>query len=543
MIRSLLTIAFGILLGGLGLVGGIVLTHRTAAAPGATKPEEAAGKKAEEDVLPPQTLKSIGVEIGEAKLETFTRAVRVQALITDRPLNLRPVVTQIGGIVTKVEVQTGRRVEAGQVLIQLARDPIPRPTLELTGDALAPVNEHVHAAAGAIRLAQSQVSVAEQELARIRPFIENRTIPRKTEIDLKYDLAKAQQQVANARTELKLHGLTDAEIAAVSRGESPPASRLLWRRALEMNDLWSARAQALFDALPARQRKLPWTIAALGELSAAGLISDAFVGATKQTPAVARHFVEVSGLLLAGMPMETIVLLAESGALEPRVELRAPVDGPPDWDVDTILVREGQRVAMGDEVMRLHDARRMWLRLEPIGQEIHDVFAAMASKTPFDATSLVPGSGPRLEGLHIARLGTREAASSRGGIAYAVARNTAQASGDGAAYRTWVLRTGLRYTAHIPTQHLEERFVLPADAVTLDGPNKIVFVQNGKTFNPVPVFIEHMDDEVAVIANDGSIFPGDPIVLHGAFALGLALKQGSGNAPVDPHAGHNHGGQ
>ena len=65
------------------------------------------------------------------------------------------------------------------------------------------------------------------------------------------------------------------------------------------------------------------------------------------------------------------------------------------------------------------------------------------------------------------------------------------------------------------------------------------------TNNPPPsekteqlVIALYEDDRVAVIANDGSIFPGDPVVKTGAFALGLALQVGSG--AVDPHAGHNH---
>ena len=92
MMRSFLTIAFGILLGELSLAGGVLLTHRTAAAPEAPDMEGDAEKKPETGVLPPQTLRSIGVEVGEAKLETFRRAAKVQAVATDRPLNLRPLV-------------------------------------------------------------------------------------------------------------------------------------------------------------------------------------------------------------------------------------------------------------------------------------------------------------------------------------------------------------------------------------------------------------------------------------------------------------------
>jgi hypothetical protein len=64
-------------------------------------------------------------------------------------------------------------------------------------------------------------------------------------------------------------------------------------------------------------------------------------------------------------------------------------------------------------------------------------------------------------------------------------------------------------------------------------------VADGDTFRAQPVHVEYEDDEVAVIANDGSIFPGDPVATSGAFALGLALE--AGPAGADPHAGHDHG--
>jgi hypothetical protein len=91
----------------------------------------------------------------------------------------------------------------------------------------------------------------------------------------------------------------------------------------------------------------------------------------------------------------------------------------------------------------------------------------------------------------------------------------------------------------VPVERLEERFVLPAGAVTDDGPRKVVFLQDGDTFLAKPVLVEYEDDEIVVVANDGAIFPGDPVALTGAFALGLALQTGSG--AVDPHAGHSHG--
>ncbi|MCR9116920.1 MAG: secretion protein HlyD, partial [bacterium] len=66
-----------------------------------------------------------------------------------------------------------------------------------------------------------------------------------------------------------------------------------------------------------------------------------------------------------------------------------------------------------------------------------------------------------------------------------------------------------------------------------------VFQQNGDHFDRTPVQVEHQDQFSVVIANDGSLFPGDMVATNGASQLQMALKNKSGGA-VDPHAGHNH---
>jgi cobalt-zinc-cadmium efflux system membrane fusion protein len=42
-----------------------------------------------------------------------------------------------------------------------------------------------------------------------------------------------------------------------------------------------------------------------------------------------------------------------------------------------------------------------------------------------------------------------------------------------------------------------------------------------------------------VIANDGTLFPGDRVAMSAAQQLHLALKNKAGGG-IDPHAGHNH---
>jgi hypothetical protein len=42
-----------------------------------------------------------------------------------------------------------------------------------------------------------------------------------------------------------------------------------------------------------------------------------------------------------------------------------------------------------------------------------------------------------------------------------------------------------------------------------------------------------------VVANDGTLFPGDRVAMSAAQQLQLALKNKSGGG-IDPHAGHSH---
>ena len=504
---------------------------------------ENADEKDAAEGLSQQTLKNLGVTVGAAKLSDFVRYAKVQATVVDAPLNTLPVPALLGGIVTELHVKPGQVVKAGAPLVSVARSPIPRPQLTLTADILTPVAENLHGSVAHLRTAAAQLAIVTTELERVREFTESGTtgglpvLPRKTLIDLEYDLARANQEQLNAERELQRHGLSKEEIDAVRRGAIPPGNQRLWKRALEQNGLWGEIEEAILNTLPTQQRVRPWSIAAVGELSAAGLATKDLVAALTELPHMAEHFLEVASLMLDGNTVAKARILTNAGALEPIAVVKAITDGVADWDVASVLVLPGQRLEAGDPVVLLHNAREMWLRLEPVGEEVGYVARAFANKTRLRAESLVSGTGPKLDGLRIYRLDTLAEQEERGSVAHVICRNESVRP-DAASARSWALRVGLRYLVHVPVAELKARFVFPAGAVTDDGPEKVVFMEDGKTFLAKPVHVEYADDQIVVIANDGSIFEGDPVVMSGAFALGLALQTGSG--AVDPHAGHNH---
>ena len=75
-------------------------------------------------------------------------------------------------------------------------------------------------------------------------------------------------------------------------------------------------------------------------------------------------------------------------------------------------------------------------------------------------------------------------------------------------------------------------FVLRSGKDTGDG----MGTRDGDTIKAIPVHVEYEDSEVVVVANDGAVYPGEPIVLEGAYALALALRDEGASA-----GGHGHG--
>ena len=109
----------------------------------------------------------------------------------------------------------------------------------------------------------------------------------------------------------------------------------------------------------------------------------------------------------------------------------------------------------------------------------------------------------------------------------------------GTLYRTWRFKPGQRVRLLVPVEHWVERIVLPSEALVREGPDAFVFRSNGKQMERVAVHVEFMDAQNVVVANDGSLFPGDFVAQNNAYQLNLAIKKQSGSG-IDPHAGHNH---
>jgi membrane fusion protein, heavy metal efflux system len=110
---------------------------------------------------------------------------------------------------------------------------------------------------------------------------------------------------------------------------------------------------------------------------------------------------------------------------------------------------------------------------------------------------------------------------------------------DGPRFIEWRFKPGQRMELRVPLERWTDRIVLPVDAIVEEGAETYAYRQNGNSFQRVPVHVEYRDRDSVVIANEGSLFPGDVVAAKGTYQIHLALKNKSGGAP-DPHAGHNH---
>jgi hypothetical protein len=496
--------------------------------------------------LSPQALKNLGVESKEVATQSFVQTRTVAAVVMPAPLNQLPLLTPVAGTVQHVSLVPHTVANGGTLAIRLVREAFPRPELKLTEELVRPGSETLHTAAIELRKAQAALESVRAELALVQPLTTPSAgdpatlLPRKTEFDLKNRMRVLERDVQNAREKLELHGVSGDQLKELeSTGEIHlRLDGVMVRRALQHNGLWSDHSEALYGALPEALRQMPWTVAVIGELSGLGLLDARLPDWLKKEPTAAAHFIDIAGLLQAGQSLARIEEMHRAGGLAPIVELRVPVaEAAPDWDVEAVDVKPGTRVEAGQRLALLVNSREMLLRAEPSGSELPLVLNTFTNNKKVEAAPLIQNGGPLLRELTIQQVSSEATVGTP--FALLALKNEAFERKAPSPFRSWQLRAGQRYLLHLPVKELSDVFVLPAEALTDEAADKVVFVRSGETFESRKVVVLYQDSERVVLDSKHSdLFPGDDVVVRGAFGLGLALKAGSGE--VDPHAGHTH---
>lgn len=256
-------------------------------------------------------------------------------------------------------------------------------------------------------------------------------------------------------------------------------------------------------------------------------------------------------LLLHGLLEPQVSAIISKRTLLSTITVRAPsMTSPmPMSDDEVILqvqelrVQRGQYVNAGDSLAVLADHRMLLIEGEAFEQDIPQITQAAAGNFAIDAILETKSIQQRsVDNLHIAYVGNRIDAASRALHFYVTLPNQTVRDArtpEGQRVIEWRFKPGQRMQLRVPVEELPERIVLPSDAVAQEGLENYVFRVNGDHFDRQPVKVDHRDPQWVVVANDGSLFPGEKIAFSAAQQLQLALKNKSGGA-IDPHAGHNH---
>ncbi|MFH5806387.1 efflux RND transporter periplasmic adaptor subunit [Alienimonas sp. DA493] len=453
--------------------------------------------------LSEQARGTLGLRTAEVTVSDFTRHIEVPAVVAAIPgrTSLR-VPAPMTGVLTDVFVTEGQAVEPGDPLF----------VLRLT-------HEDVVRAQTDYLTTLEALDVEDREIARLEAAGSG-VVARKVVLEREYERQKLAGLLKAQRQALLLHGLTDAQIAGIRE------SRNLVREVrIEV-----PRPHDPTDPGHDERHDLPVTAAAL------------------RRPATA----------------------AQEGAAPPEAVGRPePVSGAASpaapLTVAHLHARPGEAVEAGAELVELHDLRRLYIEGRAFAADAEAVTRAARQDRPVTAIPadglLTPDGdtggaldagdddgdaddpyGAAIPGLQILHVANDVNPDSRTLPFYVGLPNTILRDGrlrEGGGFVTWKYKPGQRMRVRVPVGRYEGVIVLPARAVTESGAERFVFVENGSTFEQRPVRVRYRDGERVVIADDGSVLPGESVAVTAAYQLRMALKNQAGGAP-DPHAGHNH---
>lgn len=212
------------------------------------------------------------------------------------------------------------------------------------------------------------------------------------------------------------------------------------------------------------------------------------------------------------------------------------------YQVQSLKTAQGQHVNAGDTLAVLADHAELYIEGEAFERDVSDISRAADANAGVEAVLDTEGGRPEVvSNLRLLYLAAKINPETRTLNFFVKLPNEKQRDTklDGHRFIAWKFRPGQRVQLQIPIETLPDRIVLPVEALAQDGAETYVFTPNGDHFDRRSVHVEYRDTRLAVIENDGAVFPGDLVAISGAQQLQLALKNKAGGG-IDPHAGHNH---
>jgi len=410
------------------------------------------------------------------KLETFQRAITVPGIIVGRPGRTRlEISTPMAGVITHVHAVQGEAVDPGTLLFEL----------RITAEELVSTQTNLLRTVG-------ELDVENREIARLAKATESGAISQKTLLERQYAKEKLEVLMNAQREALHLHGLSVRQIDEITKNH-----KLL-------RDLQIVAPGR--DSHGAEELKL--------------------------------SSMEATPVSLA-IEQERQLIDESAGHDSSRAadESKVPLI------LKEVLVHKGETVAAGATLGALADYSELYIEGRAFEQDL-EVLSQSAARN-WKITAVFEGAANsvrRIENLDLVYSASEIDAEARSlsffvRLPNEVAREVP--SPNGQRFLDWKYRPGQRLQLLVPVEEWEHQIVLPVEAIAREGAESFVFQQNGDHFDRVSVRVAYRDSTHVVVANDGSVFPGDVIALRGAHQMQMALKNKSGG-DVDPHAGHNH---
>jgi len=256
------------------------------------------------------------------------------------------------------------------------------------------------------------------------------------------------------------------------------------------------------------------------------------------------------GLLLHGLTKEQLDQIQHKRSLLKTLTIVAPEHfngeephgSPTLFHLQRLHSQSGKQVSAGSRLAVLADHRQLYIEGRAFEEDAERLNLSAKDNWNISAVLMSPGTTRSIaENLQILYLSDQVEPESRALKFYIALPNEVvrDQTKDGHRFIGWKYKPGQRMEVRIPVQQLEQRIVLPVDAVVEEGAETFVFQMHGDHFDRVAVHVELRDRDFVVIANDDVLYPGDIVAASGAYLMHLALKNKAGGG-VDPHAGHNH---
>ena len=336
---------------------------------------------------------------------------------------------------------------------------------------------------------------------------------------------------------------------AVQQGEAVEPGQLLFQMRLTHEELVQAQADFLhtseeLNVIRSEVKRLEG-LADQGAIAGKTLLNLR----QEQHKAEAMQHAQRQALILHGFSTDQVDDIQRTRTLLQFLDVFAPgpemVRGdatPHRFHVQSLAVDRGQHVETGDTLAELADHQVLLIEGMAFERDVPAIHELAERGWKLTAVVDQESGQPRVvTDLDLEFLNARVDPESRAFHFYVRLPNEFLSGQQrhGAKSLTWRYKPGQRVQIRVPVEAMPDRIVLPATAIAKDGVETYVFQQNGKLYQRRPVHVEAEDPLTVVIANDGSLYPGDRVATNGAQQMLLALKNKSGVA-IDPHAGHSH---